>query len=46
MFTAALGMACTFNTDLVEKMGNVVGTEAEGMGIHNVFGRRSKKRSM
>ncbi|KAI7853297.1 beta-glucosidase-related glycosidase [Circinella umbellata] len=37
MFPSAIGMACTFNPDLVREMANVVGTEANSIGVHNIF---------
>lgn len=37
-FPAALALAGTFNTDLMEKVGDVIGTEAASLGLHNIFG--------
>ncbi|KAH8553317.1 glycoside hydrolase superfamily [Umbelopsis sp. PMI_123] len=37
LFTSPLGFACSFNPDLVEQIGNVVGSEAESMGVNNIF---------
>jgi beta-glucosidase len=39
LFTSPLGFACSFNPDLVEQIGNVVGSEAESMGVNNIFGK-------
>ena len=38
MFPSAIGMGCSFNPDLVREMANVVGTEANSIGVHNIFG--------
>lgn len=32
-------MACSFNTELMEKVGDVIGTESTALGIHNIFGK-------
>ncbi|KAI9249415.1 putative beta-glucosidase [Phascolomyces articulosus] len=37
LFTTGIGMGCTFNPDLIHKVGDVVGTESAGIGIHNIF---------
>ncbi|KAI9497223.1 beta-glucosidase-related glycosidase, partial [Zychaea mexicana] len=37
IFATGMGMACSFNTELMHKVGDIVGTEAAGIGIHNIF---------
>ncbi|KAI9290252.1 glycoside hydrolase superfamily [Umbelopsis sp. AD052] len=37
LFTSPLGFACSFNPDLVEELGDIVGSEAESMGVNNIF---------
>ncbi|KAI9497224.1 beta-glucosidase-related glycosidase [Zychaea mexicana] len=37
MFTTGIGMGCSFNVDLMHKVGDVIGTESGSIGIHNLF---------
>lgn len=37
IFPSPLSMACTFNPDLVRKVAEVVGNEAEPLGITHIF---------
>ncbi|KAI9318774.1 beta-glucosidase-related glycosidase [Dichotomocladium elegans] len=37
MFPSPLAMACSFDIELLKKVGDVVGSEAESLGIHNIF---------
>lgn len=37
MFPQAIGMAATFDTDLVYKVGRAIATEARSIGIHACF---------
>lgn len=36
-FPQTLGMACSFNPDLIEKMAEVIGKEARAVGVRQVF---------
>ncbi|KAI8070929.1 glycoside hydrolase family 3 protein [Gongronella butleri] len=37
IFPAPLAMACSFNPDLLQQVGNVIGTEAESVGCQNIL---------
>lgn len=39
IFTTPVGMACSFNPSLIEQVGNVIGNEAESVGVNNIFGK-------
>lgn len=37
MFPQAIGMAATFDTDLIYRVGRAIGSEARSIGIHACF---------
>ncbi|RDB30408.1 Periplasmic beta-glucosidase [Hypsizygus marmoreus] len=37
IFPSPIGLAASFDTDLVTKVGGIIATEAEGLGINNLF---------
>lgn len=37
MFPEAIGMAATFDTDLIYRVGRAIGSEARSIGIHACF---------
>ncbi|KPM38393.1 Periplasmic beta-glucosidase [Neonectria ditissima] len=37
IFNSPIGIGCSFNPDLVEKMGNIIATEALALGVNQLF---------
>ncbi|KAI8144230.1 beta-glucosidase-related glycosidase [Fennellomyces sp. T-0311] len=37
IFATGMGMGATFNTELIHKVGDIVGIESASVGIHNIF---------
>jgi beta-glucosidase len=38
IFTSPIGLACSFNPDLVGKMGRVIAQESRALGVNQIFG--------
>lgn len=37
IFNSPIGMGCSFNPELVEKMARIIGIEAAALGVNQVF---------